>query len=352
MATTEQDVIAEAALDRDLHQMFEYLNLSENIRRNMQLLFKENRSVKIFVTGRTGVGKSSLVNALIGKKVAKEGDELDPQTSEVTKHEAKIKDVTVTVWDSPGLQDGTVKEEEYLMDMAKNCKGMHLCVYCVSTLENRFVHGCDDIKAMQKLTHVFGQDMWKHVIFLLTFANVLEDDAEVLEVESAQKPDTFRRKVAEWETTLRKVLVEEIGLERNIAENVKAVPAGYEYQPALLDRDYWLSPLWFEALYTMKPVAQPAMIKINVHRIFRNPNDVRSEDMTKFLHEQPLIYSHCGKQIGKIYGKSSVGEAVGLEMGNAAVENMQCRFAIYRAFSPLIKLYTYLQSFFTWIRNH
>ncbi len=66
-----------------------------------------SKSISVFVSGKTGVGKSTLVNALLGEKVAKEGDTLDPETSEVKSFTGNIQEIDVTVWDSPGLQDGT-----------------------------------------------------------------------------------------------------------------------------------------------------------------------------------------------------------------------------------------------------
>lgn len=42
------------------------------------------RKMTILLCGKTGVGKSHLTNALIGKVLAKEGEDLDPQTDEVS----------------------------------------------------------------------------------------------------------------------------------------------------------------------------------------------------------------------------------------------------------------------------
>lgn len=41
------------------------------------------KHMTILLCGKTGVGKSHLTNALIGRVLAKEGDDLDPETAEV-----------------------------------------------------------------------------------------------------------------------------------------------------------------------------------------------------------------------------------------------------------------------------
>ena len=315
----------EVTVDSDIFNTF--VVLPANIRKDLISWFNASKAVKIFITGKTGVGKSTLVNGLVGAEVAKEGETLDPETAEVTSYVKKINGITVTVWDSPGLQDGTSKEAEYLSDMEKNCKGMDLCVYCVSLLDTRFTEDCDDIVAMQKLTGVFGKSVWENAIFILTFANLLvETDSRLLEAEDGEKPVIFKDKLAEWKSELTAALIRDVGVDEAVASNIDVVPAGYPNDPALLDRDHWLSPVWFAALYAMKPLAQPAMMKLNFHRIVDNPDEIRKEDLDKFIHEHPVIFSKRGAEIGKKYGESRVGQAIGLAVGEKA--SVQCKIAV------------------------
>ena len=109
--------------DSDICDAFAKLP-DERIGQELTEWFQNRNEVKIFITGKTGVGKSTLVNGLVGKQMAKEGDTLDPETSVVKGYKTKHRSVYVTVWDSPGLQDGTNNESEYLGDMKKQCSDM------------------------------------------------------------------------------------------------------------------------------------------------------------------------------------------------------------------------------------
>lgn len=291
--------------------------------------FQNSNEVRIFITGKTGVGKSTLINGLIGAAVAKEGGMLDPETTEVKSYEKEfdLKEdgyVKVTVLDSPGLQDGTSNEPWYLTNIKEKCSGIDICIYCVSMMETRFFKGCADITAIKKLTESLGKEMWENALFVLTFANLAEDsDSQILDADDEEKTKLFQDKIQLWKNKLAGALVEEAGLDEETANGIIVVPAGHANVPALLDRHHWLSPFWFATVHAMKPRAQPAMIKLNTHRIVENPKEVRSEDLQKFVHEQPIIFSERGALIGAKHGEREIGKEIGSAMGNDASTDLK-----------------------------
>ena len=63
----------------------------------------KDSKVNILITGATGCGKSSTINALFGKKdLAKVGQGVDPETMDIRKFELS----NIVLYDSPGLGDG------------------------------------------------------------------------------------------------------------------------------------------------------------------------------------------------------------------------------------------------------
>ena len=56
-----------------------------NLERQLcEFILSGRREITILLSGKTGAGKSHLTNALIGEKLAEEGDALDPQTYDVS----------------------------------------------------------------------------------------------------------------------------------------------------------------------------------------------------------------------------------------------------------------------------
>lgn len=275
-------------------------------------------SITVLLTGKTGVGKSTLTNGILGltnddSKSAKEGDSIRARcTTEVTKYQQLKNGVTITVWDSPGLQDGTAFQEKYLEQMKEKCKNRDLTMYCIKMNETRFVRGREnpDMIAMEKLTNAFGHEFWKTTIIVLTYANTIEAfNVEWCDYSSKKKAEAFQGKIIEWKTQIREILLEDIKIPEVIVNDIRIVPAGHSRISSLPGINYWLTNLWFQCVWTMSSKgARLAMVKINEKRM-KNEDEVSKDDFKKSSGEQPLVV-----------GGSSVVKAVtlGVTGGGAA----------------------------------
>lgn len=66
----------------------------------------KKQKINLMITGATGCGKSSTINAMFNSGVAKVGTGADPETMEIQKYELD----NLVLWDSPGLGDGKEKD--------------------------------------------------------------------------------------------------------------------------------------------------------------------------------------------------------------------------------------------------
>ena len=78
------------------------------------LLNLKKQKINLMITGATGVGKSSTINALFNTEKAKVGVGTDPETMEITRYELD----NLVLWDSPSLGDGKEADDRH----AKNIK--------------------------------------------------------------------------------------------------------------------------------------------------------------------------------------------------------------------------------------
>ena len=75
-----------------------------------RLLKLKAEKINLLITGGTGCGKSSTINALFNANVAKVGVGVDPETMDITKYELD----NLILWDSPGLGDGIEADKRTL----------------------------------------------------------------------------------------------------------------------------------------------------------------------------------------------------------------------------------------------
>ena len=75
----------------------------------------KDKKVNIMITGATGCGKSSTINALFDMEVAKVGVGVDPETMDIEKYELN----NLTLWDTPGLGDGKEADNRHAKNIIK-----------------------------------------------------------------------------------------------------------------------------------------------------------------------------------------------------------------------------------------
>lgn len=80
----------------------------DDINRNLRIA--RFRPLDVLVIGGTGAGKSSTINALFGKEVAKVGRTCDPETVNIDSMELNE---LLRFWDSPGLGDNIDSDKRY-----------------------------------------------------------------------------------------------------------------------------------------------------------------------------------------------------------------------------------------------
>lgn len=96
---------------KSMEQDINHANIPEEEKMKLLTnLFKlKNQKINLMITGATGSGKSSTINALFNTEVAKVGIGVDPETMSITEYELD----NLILWDSPGLGDGKEADNKH-----------------------------------------------------------------------------------------------------------------------------------------------------------------------------------------------------------------------------------------------
>ena len=102
---------------KDMEIDIDNANLDEGTKQKLlkNVLKLKNQKVNLMITGATGCGKSSTINAMFKLDVAKVGVGVDPETMEIQKYELD----NLILWDSPGLGDGKEKDIQHSKGIIK-----------------------------------------------------------------------------------------------------------------------------------------------------------------------------------------------------------------------------------------
>lgn len=214
--------------------------------------------LKILVIGKTGVGKSALINALVGYEISPES-QMEAGTFHVEGIEAELYGgIKVTFYDSPGLHDAKGQEKEYLQQIIDKCQDVDLVLFCSKLTDTRVTQ--EDCDTICEFTRVLGEDFWKNSVFVLTFANNVRPKTNIRDPEMKKK--ALKEKITLMSKKLREVLRSKAKVHSLIVKDIQFVPAGY-YSPenqVLPDGSHWFSGFWAACFLRVKDAGKPAVI--------------------------------------------------------------------------------------------
>ena len=187
-----------------------------------------NPALSVLVCGRTGIGKSTLVNSLIAKRICNvndpglEGGNFAPGTLDMKVVSKNLNGIVVNVWDSPGLEDGVRDDSAYLDKMEEICgekmENIDVILYCTDMTVVRLP---SEIKAMKSFSEKFGEAFWKKSVFVMTKGNAVGFQTKKAKSRDYHKNVYFG---------LKKKLCDQLiylKISKNIAESIPAIVAGY-----------------------------------------------------------------------------------------------------------------------------
>ncbi|KAM4565047.1 GTPase IMAP family member 9-like [Fundulus diaphanus] len=140
-----------------------------------------SNETKIVLLGKTGIGKSSLGNTILGDSLFK--GKVSP-TSETNMCDAESKYINgkrVTVIDTPGICDNILKEEDLKAEMIKfikNCApGIH--AFLIVLRVDRYTDQEKEI--IHKIKQYFSKEILKHAVVVFTHGDQLEEEQTIEE---------------------------------------------------------------------------------------------------------------------------------------------------------------------------
>lgn len=229
--------------------------------------------VKILVIGRTGSGKSTLINNILGRKVAKVGDRPFPQTKTFSVYEEEIHGIHVTACDTPGLGDASRKEADYMTKMKTFCGDPDLVLFCLS-MDNTRWHD-DDEEAIKIVTDHLGKEIWDNSALVLTFA-----DQRI----PCSKTD-FKERISDLETLFKATLTKVGVSSSKIRSAVSA--KGHKDLPGVSN---WLTELMVTCLVQIKERGKEGLRQMVLGRLIF-PDEVNKIDFEKPEYEQPFVFT-------------------------------------------------------------
>lgn len=291
---------------------------AEKSRLMKNFLHLKEQKINLMITGATGCGKSSTINALFNTEVARVGVGVDPETMDITKYDLD----NLVLWDSPGLGDGKEADNRHAENIIKKLHGRDENGDLLIDLVLVILDGStrDLGTSYELINHVIvpnlGQDKENRILVAINQADV------------AMKGRYWDYKKNKPEPPLQKFLKEKVdSVQRRIKEGtgIDVIPiyysAGFKEEGMPQSRPYNLSKLLYYIIkFTPKKKRLSFVENINCSKDVWKDNDNLIDYGKSILNELGETVLGCamegadiGENIGSIFG--SAGEAAGRAIG-------------------------------------
>ncbi|MEH2326297.1 MAG: GTPase [Nostoc sp.] len=298
-----------------------------------------NQSFVFLLVGRTGVGKSSTINSLMGEPICTTGD-YDPTTMEVQSYEHEINGIKFTIVDTPGLCDDIPEKgnDQKYIELIRN-KVKQIDSLCFVTRLDETRVSPDERRGIEVISEAFTPEIWKHSVIIFTSANRANDYL----IDLQERTKRIQYAIAKYTGD-------------EVASTIPSIAVDNKNQTTP-DGKRWLEELYTQIFKRMSDRGALPFFLATVTRIKKTgkkrkkqtqknpsenyePNDAndnesdinfnsqqREDIKTKLFSVVPILEKICGS-LGSIFG-GSIGKTIGETIGGVIGHGLDFIFSLF-----------------------